>query len=108
MSHRRDAFPIEAARDVLGLLRAMYVVARDDGATARAGRIQKIATEVRKAIELAERYEPGTLGHSAAFSRADAVMRQLAEVVDCTTALEPVVLAASRRVSGLRANGGKS
>jgi hypothetical protein len=45
-------------------------------------------------------YPEGSLGHAAAWDNAEQAVRQLGELVDCTTPLEPALNMAARRVLG--------
>ncbi len=44
-------------------------------------------------MDLALKHEPGSLGHAAAWRRAERSTRPLGEVVDYTTPLNPTVTA---------------
>ena len=48
----------------------------------------------RLAVDLALEHEPGTLGHAAAWRRAEDATRELGQAVDCIMPLEPVLDAA--------------
>ena len=99
---RHDTFPFEAVRDLIGILRAMYSAARARGAGPRQlAAIGAIGSELRHAVELALEHEPGTLGHAAAWQRAEHATGRLADLVDCTTPLEPTLDAAARRIREL-------
>jgi hypothetical protein len=92
-------FPFEAARDLLGILRALYAAERARGARPRRlSTIRAIAVELRRATELGLEHDPGTAGHDAAIDKAEAATRRLADLVDVTTPLEPTLLAAGERV----------
>lgn len=94
-----ERFQFEAARDLLGILRALYAADRARGASAaRLRRIRAIALDLRHAMELALEHEPGAAGHRAAIRRAEHATRALADLVDVTTPLEPTLLAAGQRV----------
>lgn len=96
---RPDPFPFEAVRDLLGILRAMYGAARSSGAgQRRADAIRRVGLELRAATDLALEHEPQTLGHAAAWDRAERATRELADLIDCTTPLEPTLDAAARRI----------
>ena len=96
-----DPFPFEAVRDLLGILRALYAAAQaEGGSAARLAAIRRVGGELRAATDLALEHEPGTLGHGAAWRRAERATRMLAEIVDCTTPIEPTLEAAARRVVG--------
>jgi hypothetical protein len=96
---RADPFPFEEVRDLLGIVRAMYAAAKRRGAGERHLRaIRNVGSELRAAVDLALEYEPRTLGHAAAWQRAERATRALGELVDCTTPLEPTLEAAVRRI----------
>ena len=99
LSPRRDPFPFEAVRDLLGILRAMYAAARARGRAERQlAAIRRVGDDLRAAVDLALEHEPGTLGHAAAWQRAERATSALADLVDCTTPLEPTLSAAARRI----------
>lgn len=96
MGRQTEAFPFEAVRDLLGIVRALYVAARRDGPKSRrAARIERVGRELRRALDMA--LEGGALT-DAAWERAEKVVRELGELVDATTPMEPVLTAAGRRV----------
>lgn len=107
MPIRRDAeeeFPFEAVRDLLGLVRAMYAAARDR----RAGRgelakIASVGKDLAEALELARDCRVGTIGERAAWTRAEAATRRAGELVDAFATVEPLMTAATQRVSGTKA-----
>lgn len=102
LAPRQAPFPFEAVRDLLGILRAMYAAAKDQGAgRRRLLAIQAIGRELRAAVDLALEHEPGTLGHAAAWQRAERATSALGDLVDCTTPLEPTLAAAAERVRGV-------
>lgn len=99
---RAAPFPFEAVRDLIGILRAMYAAERAGRHDVqRLRRIQRVAERLRLAQELALEHEPETLGHAAAWRHAEHATRELGELVDLTTPLEPTLEAASRRVTEL-------
>lgn len=101
LSPRRDPFPFEAVRDLLGILRAMYAAARARGGAERQlAAIRRVGDDLRAAVDLALEHEPGTLGHAAAWQRAERATAALADLVDCSTPLEPTLTAAARRIRG--------
>jgi hypothetical protein len=102
MPPSRDlAFPLEAARDLLGIVRALYTAWR----TARRppdelAELESIGRELAAAIELARRSPVPSLGHSAAWTRADAAAQRLGDIIGAEVPLRPLLLAASARVRG--------
>jgi hypothetical protein len=100
---RREPFPFEAVRDLLGILRAMYAAARARDAGARElASIRRVGNELRTAIDLALEHAPQTLGHAAAWDRAENATRDLGKLIDSTTPLEPMLGAAARRIRRAR------
>ncbi|MFZ5894740.1 MAG: hypothetical protein ACOY0T_26995 [Myxococcota bacterium] len=95
----RDApLPIEALRDLLGIVRALFAA----WTRAKAGPIEleelaHIGRELRAALDLARKTEPGTLGHRAAWSRAEEATRLLGHLVGKLEPLHPVLEAAVQR-----------
>lgn len=105
MIGRRDQpFPLEAVRDLLGVVRAIYAAAKQAGAgRGELAKIAKIGTELSQAIDLAVDTRPGTVGHRAAWQRAEEATRRAGDLVDLLTPAEPLVGAARGRVTGTRA-----
>jgi len=95
---RHEPFPFEAVRDLIGILRALYAAERRGSRARRARDIARVGRELRAAVDLALEHEPGTLGHAAAWARAERATAALADLVDSTTALSPLLAAAARRV----------
>jgi hypothetical protein len=96
---RSDPFPFEPVRDLIGILRALYAADKARGAGARRlEMIAHVASELRRATDLAVDYAPGTLGHAAAWERAERAVTGLGGLVDVTTPLEPTLRAAGERV----------
>jgi hypothetical protein len=103
VAQRDEPFPFEAVRDLLGVVRAIYAAAKNAGAeSAELGRISRVGGELRRALELASSARPGTLGHAAAWKRAEAATQRAADLVDALTPAEPLVVAARGRVSGVK------
>ncbi|MBK7581746.1 MAG: hypothetical protein IPI67_16245 [Myxococcales bacterium] len=96
---RHDPFPFEAVRDLIGILRALYAAEQRGGRGSRRVReITGIGIELRRAVDLALEHEPGTLGHAAAWDRAERATSALTALVDSTTPISPTLEAAARRV----------
>jgi len=99
MALRDEPFPFEAVRDLLGIVRALYASEKTQHAGARRlAALRRVGQDLRAAVDLALEYEPLTLGHAAAWHRAEQATRALAELVDVTTPLAPTLRAATRRV----------
>ncbi len=112
LAPRDAAFPFEAVRDLLGIVRGMYAACeKQGGMSQRLDALRRIGGELRQATELALEHEVGSLGHAAAWQRAERATRHLGELVDCTTPLEPTLTAAVRRLTragAVRQSSGKA
>jgi len=96
-TRRQDPFPFAAVRDLLGILRALWL-STDEAHLMRRKQITAVAGELRTAYELALMSTPGTMGYHAAWERAEEATRRVGDLVDCVTPLEPLVRAATARV----------
>jgi hypothetical protein len=93
-------FPDEPVRDLLGLLRAMYRVESRQPVPARRklALIEELARELKDADLEARMSAPGSTVYLESCARAEAVAVRLADLVELTDAVEPVLLAAGARV----------
>jgi hypothetical protein len=101
-----DPIPLEALRDLIGVCRALYAA----WSMAGAGPIEleellQVGKDLREAYSLARNTPPNTLGHRAAWSRAETATQRLGHLVSDLERLQPVVAAATKRVI---ASGSKS
>ena len=106
---RETPFPFETVRDLLGLLRALYLSTKRQGDQGKRLRtIARLGSQLQRASEQARAHPPGSLGFAAAWQRAEQAVRALGDIVDCTTPLEPTLIAAGDRVrSAQRADGSR-
>jgi hypothetical protein len=101
-------FRFGPARDLLGILRALYAheKAKPFAPTLKLRNIERLAKELSDAIASAKWHDPDTAPYERARSRADGVAfrvgRDLVDVVDVVDTLETVLRAASHRVRGTR------
>ncbi len=97
-------FPFEPARDLLGILRALYAYEKSKPfpPVRKLQKIERLARELGEAMAMAEQHDPGTAPYERALTRADGVAHRVAGVVDIVDALEPVLNAARDRVRGRR------
>ena len=103
LGRRDDAFPFEAVRDLLGVVRALYAAEKVRGASrGELARLAAIGRDLALAIDLAATTREATVGQRAAWQRAEDATRRLSEVVDALTPAEPLVSAARGRVTGAR------
>lgn len=94
---RSDPFPFEAVRDLVGILRALYAATPAEHA-ARRRAIARVAGELRVATDMAHKCGPGTLGHAAAWKRAEDATMNLGELVEVLAPLAPLLKVAGERV----------
>jgi hypothetical protein len=99
---RDNPFPFEAVRDLLGIVRATYAWARGARRTKDMQRLARAGRLLREALVLAVEHQPGTMGHGAAWQKADAAMEELGQVVDVLMPARPIIEAAGKRVRGAR------
>ncbi len=101
ISGREEPFPASAVRDLVGIVRAMYVAAKLGGAGKNdLAKIERVGRDLSDAIELANRAGPGTIGYSAAWKKAEDASRRACDLVDALTPAEPLVHAARSRIAG--------
>ncbi len=100
MVPRRDGqLPLDATRDMLGLCRSLYAAEQARGAgKLELQRVAKAGRLLADAIDLAAAHPPGTVGHFAAWKKAEDGTRLAGECVTWTTLAESVVVAACGRV----------
>jgi hypothetical protein len=99
LSLRDDPFPTEVVRDLLGIARALHRLWSTHGDAGRKlAQLKAIGTDLRTALELAAKCEPGTIGHGAAWNRAERGTKALAELIDAFEGLRPVVLETAKKV----------
>ena len=99
LSRRDDPFPAEAVRDLLGIVRAIYAAERERGAGPPVlRRIELVGEHLAVALDLAATSAAGTVGHRAAWARAERGARGACELVDALTPAERIVEAARGRV----------
>jgi hypothetical protein len=101
-----DPIPLEALRDLIGVCRALYAAWSTAGASPiELEELLQVGKDLREAYRLARNTPPNTLGHRAAWSRAEAATQRLGHLVSELERLQPVVAAATKRVI---ASGSKS
>jgi hypothetical protein len=93
--------PFEALRDLIGVCRALYAAWRRSGAgPVELDELVEIGKELGAALDLARKTKPDTVGHRAAWSRAEAATRRHGHLVSALEPLRPTIAAASERVCG--------
>ena len=83
MSPRHDPFPLAAVSSLIGILRELYRTERAAGATPeRLADIAAVGQQLRDADDLGRRCDTGTLGHTAAWRKAEAATAAFCALVD--------------------------
>lgn len=96
---RTEPLPLEAVRDLLGICRALFAARkREHAPKAELEELREIGSALVKALELARRTEPNTVGHRSAWDRAEMATERLMRVVSATMTAGPLVEAAVVRV----------
>lgn len=100
MSARRStSFPLEAVRDLLGVIRAIYAAAKEGGAgRGELLRIARLGQMLARSIELCRSSTEGSTERDEAWRLAETATRRVGELIDVLTPAEPLVTAASDRV----------
>lgn len=103
MLPRRDGpLPVDAIRDLLGIVRSIYEAEKRSGATkAELEKIARVGRLLKNALDLSTSV-PGTMGHRSAWAQAEEGARRVADLVDVLSMAEPIVRAAVGRVYGRR------
>lgn len=78
-----DPLHVEAVRDLLALVRALYAALRvDNGAPYQLARVERLGKDLALAVDLATRVpEPTSLGHRAARGKVERVLEQLRDLL---------------------------
>jgi hypothetical protein len=94
----RAQLPLHAVRDLIGIVRAMYFAWQERGvAQDKLDELVHVGRELREALGLAARTEPDTVGHRAAWSRAERATASLCAMVGAEEPLRPAVVVAAKR-----------
>src|SRR5690349_21156353 len=98
---RHGKIPLEALRDLLGVVRALFAAWTASGeGPIELEELRGIGLDLAAAYEMARKTEPNTIGHRAAWSRAEAATARLGHLVGTPEPLSPTVAAATKRVVG--------
>jgi len=92
--------PLEALRDLLGLVRSLFAAWKPAQGPIELEELRDIGHELAAAYELAHKTPPNTIGHRAAWSRAEAATKRLGHLIGSLEPLKPTVDAAAQRVVG--------
>src|SRR6186713_1478712 len=92
---RTDPLPIEAVRDLLGITRALFAARkREHAPAAELEELRTIGSDLVKALDLARKTKPDTVGHRAAWDRAEMATERLMRIVGPMVTAGAVVEAA--------------
>jgi hypothetical protein len=98
---RNEPMPLEAMRDLLGVVRGIYAATKERGASRQElAKISSVGKQLSDAIAQAALTLPNAADSSEAWQRAEHVTRQVMDLIDALTPVEPVLLAAKSRVTG--------
>jgi hypothetical protein len=99
---RRDALPVEAVRDLLGIARVMYAARKREGVMGPAlEELAEVGKKLKVALDLARRTDPDTVGHRAAWTHAENATSALMKMITVSTPAAPIVEAAAVRIRRL-------
>jgi hypothetical protein len=106
MPPRDGQLPLESLRDLLGIARALYSAWKKE----RVGPIEleelaAVGRDLSAALQLARKTSPGTLGHRAAWSRAEDAAARLGHLVGTLEPLHRILAAATERALASQAGG---
>lgn len=96
---RSDPLPLEAVRDLLGIARALYAAKKREFAAQRElAELSAIGQQLGRALSLAKRSKPDTLGHRAAWLQAEQACSRLMRLLSLEIPAAAVVEAAVVRI----------
>jgi hypothetical protein len=99
--NRDKQVPLEALRDLIGVCRALFAAWKASGqGPIELQELEAIGRDLAAAFDLARKTKPNTLGHRAAWSKAEAATAQLGHLVGSLEPLRPTVAAATVRITG--------
>ncbi|HWA76447.1 MAG TPA: hypothetical protein VG937_29115 [Polyangiaceae bacterium] len=106
MPPRDGQLPLESLRDLIGVARALYAAWKKE----RVGPIEleelaAVGRDLSAALQLARKTSPGTLGHRAAWSRAEDAARRLGHLVGKLEPLHRTLAAATERALASQSGG---
>ncbi len=95
------AFPFDAVRDLLGVVRALYAAAREGGAGRNdLARIARVGERLGRGLDLAGSPRQGASSDDEAWRHVEQAMADIGDLVDPLTPAAPIVAAARRRLTG--------
>ncbi|MEO7036742.1 MAG: hypothetical protein ABI548_22520 [Polyangiaceae bacterium] len=101
MPNIQGQLPLRALRDLLGLVRVMYADAVATHASPiELEELRAIGESLHTALDMAAKTKPNTMGHRAAWVRAEQATKELGALVGKYSSLESTVRTAGERVLG--------
>jgi hypothetical protein len=95
-----EPLPKEVVRDLLGVVRSLYRAELEAGGNPVVlQELVEIGTDFRDALRVA-RHEVGSLGHRAAWTKAERGCARLGAMLDPSLVIGPAVMASIRKVLG--------
>jgi len=101
--YRDDPLPVEAVRDLLGVVRAMY--AANKGREHRRRALATVGHELVEAMNLAQAHAPGTPEHRHAWELAESALVVVGTQYSQAEGLAPTLHGAIDRVRGRYTSG---
>jgi hypothetical protein len=99
VSRQAPSFPLDAARDLLGVVRALYAAQKHVGVgPERSRKTMEVGRKLGRAIALAAQHAPGTEGHDAAWALAEQAAAEARSLTDILLPADRVVAAGAERV----------
>lgn len=99
LQRRDDPIPLDALRDLLGLVRAMWRAKKKEGAPPfELARYERVGRDLKEAFNMGVSSTPGTMGYWAAWAKAEKATHAVADLVSCIDSAEPIVKAAQAAV----------
>ena len=97
---RRDQLPLEAVRDLLGITRALFAAWKRDAGVSKPDltELESIGKQLKDALALARRTERDTVGHRAAWDKAEDACSRLCRLISISTPIARTVEAAAVRI----------
>jgi hypothetical protein len=95
---RDEQFPLEAMRDLLGVVRAIYAATKERGASRhQLAKISRVGKQLSDAID---RAVAASNESEEAWQHAERATREVMDLIDGLTPAEPMLTAAKTRVTG--------
>ncbi len=95
LPRRDDPIPLDALRDMIGLVRSMWrAKQREKAPPMELERIARVGRDLREAYNMALSSTRGTMGYWAAWEKCERACSAAVQLVGCLDMAEPIVTAA--------------